>query len=145
MPYAVRHLISVVAGVLVLPVVYYLTEAGALALREAYALFTPGLRGLGYLAAVGVIVGLLACWRWLSPLAALVCGLPLAALGAAFATSPDAAFWLVGLLPPVRALTTTAEAPGLQAGVTGLYLLTGTVLVLSALFPSRWKVREIRL
>ncbi|MEU7001872.1 hypothetical protein [Nonomuraea sp. NPDC046570] len=145
MPDAVRHLIGAVAGGTALPLVYYLTEAGAKALREAYALLVPDLAGLGYLAAVVLVTGLLACWPWLSPLAALVCGLPLAALGAAFASSPDVAFLVIGLLPPIEPLTGTDEAPGLLAGVTGLYLVVGAILVVSAAFPGRWRARELPL
>ncbi|MEV0347472.1 hypothetical protein AB0H88_17045 [Nonomuraea sp. NPDC050680] len=139
----VRHLIGAVAGSAALPLVYYLTEAGARALRAAYAAFRPAPAGLGYLTAVAAIVVLLAAWSWLSPLAALACGLPLTAAAALFALDLDVALDLAGRLPsfavptgqPVGTLA--GEPPGALAGVTGLYAVIGVLLVLSALLRRR--------
>lgn len=129
----VRHLIGVVAGLAALPLVYYLTEAGARALRAAYAEFRPAPAGLGYLTAVAAIVVLLAAWSWLSPLAALACGLPLTAVAALFAFDLDVALDLAGRLPSFA--VPAGEPPGTLAGVTGLYAVIGALLVLSALLP----------
>ncbi|MCA2223791.1 hypothetical protein [Nonomuraea aurantiaca] len=145
----VRHLIGAVAGSAALPLVYYLTEAGARALRAAYAAFRPAPAGLGYLTAVAAIVALLAAWSWLSPLAALVCGLPLTATAALFALDLDVALDLAGRLPSFAVPTgqpeptgqlvgaVAGEPPGALAGVTGLYAVIGVLLVLSALLPRR--------
>jgi hypothetical protein len=128
----VRHLIGAAAGLAALPVVYYLTEAGARALRAAYTAFAPGAAGLGYLMAVAAVVLLLAAW---SPAAALACGLPLAAVGGLFALDLDAAVALAGRLPWFGSLG--AEPPGTLAGVTGLYAVIGLALAMSALLPRR--------
>ncbi len=132
-------MIGAVTGLAALPVVHYLTEAGAVALRSCYTLQRPDLRGIACLAAVVAVAGVLAHGRWLSPLAALVCGLPLAVLGALFAVAPWAATPVVGALPPIESLTGTAEAPGVVSGVTGLPLVVGALLLASAAFPARWR------
>ncbi|NRQ31203.1 hypothetical protein HII36_05050 [Nonomuraea sp. NN258] len=125
----VRRLIASVAGLAALPPVYYLTEAGARALRTAQAGFGPAPAALGYLAAVAVVVALLAA----CPAAALACGLPLAAAGALFALDLDAAIGAADVLPwPGR-----GEPAGTVAGANGLYALMGTALVASALLPRR--------
>lgn len=132
-------MIGAVIGLAALPVVHYLTEAGAVGLRSCYALQQPDLRGAGCLAAVVAVIAVLAHGPWLSPLAALVCGLPMAVLGALFAVAPWAATPVVGALPPMESLTGTAEAPGVVAGVTGLSLVVGALLLVSAAFPARWR------
>ncbi|GGO63762.1 hypothetical protein [Nonomuraea cavernae] len=136
----IRHLIGVVTGLAALPLVYYLTEAGARGLRAAHAAFSPGPQGLGHLMVVAAIVSVLAAWPWLSPLAALTCGLPLAVAGGLFALDLDAATGLAGALP--RLTASTGEPPGTLAGATGLYAVIGVSLVLSALAPHR--LRAIR-
>lgn len=138
MPLAVRHLIAAAAGLLALPLVYYLTEAGARQLRLAYTTFSSGLTGLACLGAVAAVAAALVAWPRLSPLAALVCGLPLAAAGVLFSAQLDYSVRLAVRLPPLEHSTMAGEPPGTLAGVTGLYTLVGGVLVLSALFPHRW-------
>ncbi|GAA3193330.1 hypothetical protein GCM10010486_73250 [Nonomuraea roseoviolacea subsp. carminata] len=122
-----RRVIGTVAGLAALPVVYYLTEAGARALRDAYTSFAPGPAGLGLLAAEAALAALL---RGLSRPAALACGAPLAAVGALFALTLDLAVELAGRLP--RLLPPAGEPPGALAGATGLYALLGLLLVASA-------------
>ncbi|MBF8190832.1 hypothetical protein ITP53_35035 [Nonomuraea sp. K274] len=140
-----RQLMGAAAGLAALVPVYYLTEAAAKALRTGYATFGPAPAGLGYLAAVAVIVTLLTAW----PPAALACGLPLAATGALFALDLDAALRVAGTLPWARTgglpwsrpdglpWAELAEPPGTLAGLSGLYTLIGALLVLSALRPAR--------
>jgi hypothetical protein len=120
-----RHTLGTVAGLAALVPVCSLTEAAARALRTGNAAFAPALDGLGYLAAVAVLVTLLTAW----PAAALACGVPLAATGTLFALDLDAAMGLAGTLPGAE----TGEPPGTLAGVTGLYALLGVLLLLSPL------------
>ncbi|WP_214316603.1 hypothetical protein [Nonomuraea sediminis] len=126
-----RHLIGTAAGLVALPLVYYLTEAGARALRVAYTAFDPGTAGLACLAGAAAIVTVVS----LSPVAALACGLPLAMAGALFTLVPDYAAGLAARLPQVGALP--GEPAGTLAGVGGLYGVIGFVLVFSALLPGR--------
>lgn len=140
-----RHLLGATAGVAALVPVYYLTEAAARALRSGNAAFGPAPAGLGYLAAVAVIVTLLTAW----PAAALGCGVPLAAAGLLFALNLDAAIAMAGMLPWARAgglpwswpdgapWAEMGEPPGTLAGMSGLYAFIGALLVLSALIPGR--------
>ncbi|GAA2371333.1 hypothetical protein GCM10010404_28210 [Nonomuraea africana] len=138
-------------GLAALPVVFYLTEAGAAGLRSGYALQQPGPLGPVCLAAAVAVTGALACGSRLSPLAPLVCGLPLTLLGLLFAAAPETAAVAVAGLPPLEVLpgaafgsgtapaSATAEPPGLLPGVTGLYLVLGGLLAVSALPPARWR------
>lgn len=137
----VRHLVGIAVGLVALPALYYLTEAGARALRDGYATFSPSPAGLGYLAAVAAVAAALAGWRRLSPVAAVVCGLPLVALGALFATEVEVGVLLAAGLPRLGALPAglPGEPPGTLAGVTGLYTVVGGLLVVSALVPGRWR------
>ncbi|WP_327092882.1 hypothetical protein OIE66_20235 [Nonomuraea sp. NBC_01738] len=133
----VRHLVGALAGLVALPALYYLTEAGARALRLGYAGFSASPAGLGYLAGAALLAAALALWPGLSPVAAVVCGLPLAAVGALFATELEVALLLAGVLPG----GTPGEPAGLLAGVSGLYTLLGVMLGASALVPHRWRGR----
>ncbi|MGW0809666.1 hypothetical protein [Nonomuraea sp. NPDC002799] len=140
-----RLLLGAATGLAAIAPVYYLTEAAARALRAGHATFGPAPAGLGYLAAVAVIVTLLTAW----PPAALGCGLPLAAAGLLFSLDLDAAIGAAARLPWAGAgglpwsapdglpWAELAEPPGTMAGMTGLYALIGGLLVLSALLPGR--------
>ncbi|MEV4550439.1 hypothetical protein ACI2LC_24855 [Nonomuraea wenchangensis] len=136
-----RHLLGAVTGLAALAPVYYLTEAGARALRAGTVAAGPSPTGLGCLLAVAAIVAMLTAW----PPAALACGLPLAAAGTLFALDATGAIAAAATLPYAGGLPWTrpgaapwaepAEPPGTIAGLTGLYALIGVVLVLSALLP----------
>ncbi|MEW9550908.1 hypothetical protein [Nonomuraea sp. NPDC050783] len=137
------HLLGGAAGLAALVPVYYLTEAAARALRAGTVAAGPAPAGLGLLMAVAAIVTLLAAW----PAAALACGLPLLAAGVLFALDAADAISAAATLPYADAgglpwsrpdaapWAEAAEPPGTLAGLTGLYALTGIVLVLSALLP----------
>ncbi|MGP3919452.1 hypothetical protein [Nonomuraea sp. 10N515B] len=136
-----RHVMGAAAGLAALVPVYYLTEAGAKALRMGTAAAGPAPAGLACLAAVAVLVAALTAW----PAAALTCGVPLISAGALFALDTSAALGLAATLPwsgptwdglPPAEL---AEPPGTLAGLTGLYTIIGALLVLSALLPARWR------
>ncbi|MFI6478309.1 hypothetical protein ACIBH1_10275 [Nonomuraea sp. NPDC050663] len=132
MPSALRHLLGAAVGLLAAPVAFYLTEAGARALRAAIAGFVPGWGGLAWLSGVAVLGAALACWPGLSPLAAACCGVPLAAVGALFATEPEVAAGLARGLPYPPILPDPGEPAGAVAGLTGLYVLLGGLLTVSA-------------
>ncbi|MGN9844067.1 hypothetical protein ACTMTI_38675 [Nonomuraea sp. H19] len=144
-PREARHLMGAAAGLAALAPVYYLTEAGAKALRTGLATAVPAPAGLACLAAVAVIVAVLAVW----PAAALACGLPLAAAGVLFALDAEAALGVAATLPWSGAgglpwsqpdalpWAELAEPPGTLAGTTGLYALIGALLMISALLPGR--------
>ncbi|SEL81683.1 hypothetical protein [Nonomuraea pusilla] len=126
-----RRVVGAAAGLAAFPLVYHLTEAGARALRQAYASFGPAWAGALWLAAVAVLVAVLGAW----PAAALACGLPLTAAGLLFALDADTALGLADALRPVSARPPWPEAgepPGAVAGTTGLYVLVGALLLLSA-------------
>jgi hypothetical protein len=126
-----RHVASALTGLLALPAVYYLTEAGARGLRAGHAAFTAAPAGLGWLAAASALASVLALAPRLSPSAPVVCGLPLAVLGALYATDTGTALALARTLPHLGA--PPEEPPGALAGATGLYTVLGVVLTLSAL------------
>lgn len=129
------------AGVAALVPVYYLTEAGAKALRAGTAEAGPAPAGAAYLLAVALIVAVLSAW----PAAALACGVPLTSAGVLFAVDAEAATNAAATLPwsglPSDGLpwAELAEPPGTLAGLTGLYTLIGALLVVSALLPTRWR------
>ncbi|NBE97663.1 hypothetical protein FE391_19545 [Nonomuraea sp. KC401] len=145
MNHGTRLAMGAVAGLTALIPVYYLTEAAARALRAGVATFGPAPYGLAYLGAVAAIVTVLAAW----PPAALCCGVPLASAGLLFALDLDAALGAAGRLPWAGSgglpwarpdgvpWAQPGEPPGTLAGTTGLYLLIGALLVLSALPPVR--------
>ncbi|TDD22969.1 hypothetical protein [Nonomuraea diastatica] len=145
MNHGTRQVMGAVAGLAALIPIYYLTEAAARALRAGVATFGPAPSGLAYLGAVAVIVTVLTAW----PAAALFCGVPLASAGLLFALDLDAALGAAGRLPWAGAgglpwsrpdgepWAQPGEPPGTLAGMTGLYLLIGALLVLSALLPVR--------
>ncbi|WP_127932951.1 hypothetical protein [Nonomuraea polychroma] len=134
-----RHVMGAAAGLAALVPVYYLTEAGAKALRMGTAAAGPAPAGLACLAAVAVLVAVLTVW----PAAALTCGVPLISAGALFALDTEAALGMAATLPWSGVLwhglpaAELAEPPGTLAGLTGLYTLIGALLVLSALLPRR--------
>ncbi|MFI6317911.1 hypothetical protein ACIBG8_10360 [Nonomuraea sp. NPDC050556] len=133
-----RHLVAAAVGLVALPLLYYLTDLGARQLRVAYSTFGSSVAGLACLAAVAAVAAALVAWPGLSPLAALVCGLPLAIAGVLFPAELESVLRFAVRLPPIEQETLAGEPPGTLAGVTGLYVLVGGVLVLSALFPHRW-------
>jgi hypothetical protein len=95
--------------------------------------------GLASLAITAVVLGVVVGSR-LSPLASLIPGLVLTAIGAVWAASPTwAAEHTAGKLPDSL---DKLDAGYRSAGSTGLLLVIGVVLLVAALFPARWRARE---
>jgi hypothetical protein len=83
MPNGLRHLVGAIVGLAALPLVLYLLAMQVKFIDRATETSNPDeLRWAGlWLAGAGVVVGVLAGWRRLSPLAALIPGLGLAVAG----------------------------------------------------------------
>jgi hypothetical protein len=95
--------------------------------------------GLGSLALTAVVLGFAVASR-LSPIAALIPGGVLTALGGAWAAAPSwAAENTAGKLPDSL---DKLDAGYQSAGATGVLLMIGIVLLIASLFPSRWRARE---
>ncbi|MDA0565950.1 hypothetical protein LG943_16750 [Streptomonospora sp. S1-112] len=141
---ALRHVLGLLIGLLLAPVLAF---GLAWAPRwPAEAGLDPGLLRVpgapewavpvGVLLFLALLLGLLMGSR-ISPLAALVAGLALAALGALRTAAPPEALPRSGdLLTPDSPDTWFAWGPVL--------LLAGAALVFSALWPSRWRGRRRR-
>ncbi|GLW11135.1 hypothetical protein Misp01_62630 [Microtetraspora sp. NBRC 13810] len=138
MPNGVRHVIGALVGLISLPGLYYGLEVGPARLARAVTIFqmAEAYVPAAGLAGCGVLIALLTSWQWLSPLAALLSGAPLCAIGVLWVLEPVLAFELSQRL----------ALPGYTAfaGGTGLYLLIGSALLITALFPSRWRSRRRR-
>ena len=95
--------------------------------------------GVGSLALTAVVLGFAVASR-LSPIASLIPGGVLTALGGAWAASPS---WAVentaGKLPDSL---DKLDAGYRSVGATGVLLMIGIVLLIASLFPSRWRARE---
>jgi len=95
--------------------------------------------GLGSLAITAVVLGIVVGSR-LSPLASLLPGLVLTALGGVWAASPTwAARNTVGKLPD---RLDKLDAGYQSIAATGVLLTIGLVLLFASLFPARWRARE---
>jgi hypothetical protein len=95
--------------------------------------------GLGSLAITAVVLGIVVGSR-MSPLASLIPGLVLTALGGVWAASPN---WAVkhtaGKLPDSL---DKLDAGYRSIGATGVLLMIGLVLLVASLFAARWRARE---
>jgi hypothetical protein len=125
-----RHLIGGIIGLVAIPLVLYLMSRAIKSIDEATANADPiHLRWAGlWLVASGLVVGIIAGWRRLSPLAALISGLALAAVGG---------LWLFMPLEfePVRDSLPLAELINARAMPVSLGL--GVVLIVSAIIGGR--------
>lgn len=137
MPNGVRHLLGVLIGVVALPCVYLgLTYGPEQTLR--YASPASAWPWLLALAGAALLVGVLATWRWVSPLASLLTGLPLIALGLMWVITPSLAADVANMLNvfPITA--------GGVAGSSGLYLAVGVILLPACVSVARWRGRTRR-
>ncbi|MEU5865126.1 MULTISPECIES: hypothetical protein [unclassified Nonomuraea] len=130
-----RHGLGVVAGLLLPPLIaaclmYGIGEIG-LTMATRY---TISWLGLGVVAAAGAGLAFLAGSR-LSPIASLLGGLALTALGLVPAVELSAG---VRVIPD--GLVTGTLAAGMQTALyTGVMLFLGVALLVVSLFPSRWR------
>jgi hypothetical protein len=138
-----RHWWGVLLGLLFVPgiaaALAYGTWRTLSGLQQFGATSTEYRIGLASLAITAVVLGFVVGSR-LSPLASLLPGLVLTALGAVWAASPTwAAAHTAGKLP--HSLD-KLDAGYKSVGATGLLLLIGLVLLVASLFPARWRARE---
>ncbi|MBV2367082.1 hypothetical protein [Streptomonospora nanhaiensis] len=139
---ALRHVLGLLLGILLAPVLAF--GLAWAPLWPAEAGLDPGLADIpgapewavpvGALVVLGLLLGLLAGSR-VSPLAALVAGLALAALGVLRTAAPPEALPRAGDL-------LTPDSPDVWFAWGPALLLVGSALVFSALWPSRWRGRR---
>jgi hypothetical protein len=95
--------------------------------------------GLASFALTAVVIGFAVGSR-LSPLASLIPGLALTAVGGVWAASPTwATEHTAGKLPDNL---DKLDAGYRSVGATGVLLMVGVVLLIASLFPARWRTRE---
>jgi uncharacterized membrane protein YgcG len=134
-----RHVLGFLVGVVLAPAALYGAawsgnEVTKQMKQHPQNLDNKLLPAFGVLLAVGLVLGVVAAARWLSPVAALVMGVVFVGAGVAFAIKPerigndvtkrihgDIGTSLVGLLG------------------TGVVVLVGGLLLASALMPYRWR------
>lgn len=123
MPGPIRHLLSGLLGVVVALLVMYLLPYLTGMLYRTALIMEPGPRFALYGAflLMGALVGVLAAARF-SPVGALVAGVPLVALG---------------LLHPIVMLP--QPFPGAAYPDPVSFILVGSLLIISAVFPHRWR------
>lgn len=109
----------------------YFRAVSGLALADPQS--SEVLSGLGVAAGAGLVIGLLAAARWLSPVAALLAGLGYVGLTAFYVLADDE----LGDLLPNSEVGRGVE--GLIA--SGMLALAGVALLVSAIMPHRWAAR----
>ncbi|MFI6789082.1 hypothetical protein ACIBG4_17330 [Nonomuraea sp. NPDC050383] len=131
-----RHVLGVVAGVLLPPLVAVALVYGVGEVSLSIQNFLVSWTGLAAIVVAGVLLALLASSR-LSPVASLLGGI---------------GFTLLGLLPFAEILSGSSVigrfVPGwmrsgyLTLGYTGVFLVLGVLLLVASAFPSRWRSRR---
>lgn len=138
-----RHGWGVLIGLILVPAIAAALAYGTWRTLSGRQQFGPASAeyriGLVSLALTAVVLALVVGSR-LSPLASLIPGLALTAIGGLWAAAPTwAADHTVGKLPnSIDKLDAGYES----MGATGLLLLIGVVLVVGSFFPARWRARE---
>ncbi|MGI8328730.1 hypothetical protein ACRYCC_02125 [Actinomadura scrupuli] len=142
MPNGLRHVLGLIAGLVLAPAVavglFYGTERMVRAFQVYF--FHSGAQWvpLAVLTAVGVTLGVLAGSR-ISPLASLVPGLLFAAVGGLWALTPT---WMAR--HTARELPDSLDRGYQVVGPYGVMLVLGLLLLVASLPPSRWRAREPR-
>ncbi|MGP3965549.1 hypothetical protein ACTWPT_57340 [Nonomuraea sp. 3N208] len=129
-----RHVLGVVAGLLLPPLIAAGLWFGVGELRYATAQFQLSWAGVGALVGAGIVLAFLAGSR-LSPVASLLGGLSFTALG----VLPLLEMMMGVRLLPQNLLPDLLETGYLTLGFTGLQLVLGVLLLLVSAFPSRWR------
>ncbi len=138
-----RHVFGIIAGIVLAPLlplaIGYGMDRVAISARNFSSFNSYALVGLGALLLAGVIIGLLASTRWLSPVASLIVGVVYVAVTAVF-VAPGTI--LAELLPSDGLLGDLARWIWVVTA-QGFLGLLGVALVVSSLTPRRWR-RERR-
>ncbi|RVX42470.1 hypothetical protein EDD27_5102 [Nonomuraea polychroma] len=131
-----RHVLGVVAGLLLTPLIAAGLWYGAGELRLTTAQEAQiSWPAVGVLVAAGIVLAFLAGSR-LSPVASLLGGLSFVTLGLLPLLE------MMGmqlLLPPQFLLPNPLQVGYVTIGYTGLQLVLGVVLLMVSFFPSRWR------
>ncbi|WP_030168744.1 hypothetical protein [Spirillospora albida] len=137
MPNSIRHVIGLVAGVVLTPVIAACLMYGSSEIGRSLRTFggegagTPAL----VLIAGAVLIGLVAGTR-VSPLASLVPGAVFGGIGLVWAFAPR---WAYEHLD--HDLHSRLDTGYLNLVATGAFLALGVVLVAASIAPSRWRAR----
>jgi hypothetical protein len=130
-----RHLLGLLFAVLAAAALFFAASWGfrQLAAKPAPALTSPhGMAALAAVAGTGLLLGLLLCIPWVSPLAAGLPGLLLLGLTGALVGSAQT---LLRYLP----MKSTSFGSGFQLLLThGVLALAGLAMIVPLFVPSRW-------
>lgn len=134
---AVRHVLGVVAGLLLTPLLVVALAYGTGQIIFALRMFTMPWPGALALAACAVVLGFLAGSR-LSPVASLMAGLTYTLAGLAMI--------IVELYPAdlMELLPATLRVGFDTLGQMGLVFVLGVLLLTASAFPSRWRATRPR-
>ncbi|NUW37212.1 hypothetical protein HTZ77_38280 [Nonomuraea sp. SMC257] len=129
----VRHVLGVVAGIILPPLIAVMLMYGVTEVNLSFHNFVVSWTGLALVVLAGALLAVLAASR-VSPVASLLGGI---------------GFTLLGVLPfieimsgpivPDRLMSGWLRNGYLTLGLTGTFLLLGIVLLVSSAFPSRWR------
>lgn len=136
-----RHVLGFLVGIVLAPAALYGAawsehEASKQMAKAQHgaALDNKLLPAFGVLLAVGLVLGVVAAARWLSPVAALVMGVLFVGVSAAFAVKPHKVNDLI--VKRIHGDIGTSVVGLLSAGVV---VLVGGLLLASAVMPHRWR------
>ncbi len=131
-----RHLLGLLFAVLAAAALFFAASWGfmQLAARPAPALTSPhGMAALGAVAGTGLLLGLLLCVPWMSPLAAGLPGVLLLGLTGALVGNAQQT---LRYLP----LKGSSYGAGFEALLThGVLALAGMAMIIPLFRPSRWR------
>ncbi len=138
-----RHWWGVLAGLVLAPAIAAGVAYGTwrtLSGAQQFGVTSTEYRiGIGAFAITAILLGIAVGSR-LSPLASLLAGLALTALGGLWAGAPEVARDnTVDLLP---SSLDKVNAGYVSAAGMGLFLMVGLVLLIGSLFPARWRAME---
>ena len=138
-----RHWWGVLAGLVLAPAIAAGVAYGTwrtLSGAQQFGVTSAEYRiGIAAFAVTAILLGIAVGSR-LSPVASLLSGLALSALGGLWAGAPEAARDNTGDLLPSS--LEKVNSGYLSAAGMGLFMLVGLVLLIGSLFPARWRAME---